>query len=252
MGWPGALWQENLQGLTGGFCVGTNSDGKEYACNILGECYIKIDSEWSKCGRGCAHSDKTLKPSNCEKSSGACNENYCQNGTTYGLLDGSGWGCMSQRNNGTYAYRPGGWDRHACYYKKEGETSFEKCGQECGSTHDCTECKQWFMAECAPMDACVLHERITNDCDCSKADGVESNGYCCPKGHVYHAGQCSIITVPEDKCYYGSHLIDETNDYKAPENGVACQCVTAGHCMGKNEYGVPFCATEFCSENSAG
>ena len=234
------IWDSTLKR-----CVGTHTDGKEYSCNLGGECFIGTGDR--RCGYGC---DRNLSPSDCQ--GGLCHTapagtEYVYNSAT--ML----YGNLRRIDNGYLLYDYGDWgyDYDCLYVKNKTSDDIVNTRKICGTrcNENCTECKDVEMKECDFNKQCLRGELISNrNCTCQSDEWINSNGYCCPKGHVYHAGKCSIITVPEGKCYYGSHQIDETNDYKAPENGVECQCVAAGHCMGKNDYGTISCGPEFCKK----
>lgn len=237
-------WDNNLKR-----CVGNGDDGNQYSCDISGNCYIGKTSD--RCAEGCTG----INPNECYN--GLCS-NTPPDGTSFTRNTHTGLGgYLKQIPTGYLFFEVGTWGSlKGCKYAKtlnqNGTITTNKlCGSDCKS--DCSSCKNVQMPECAGNEnVCVLNAKMENNCKCQENSGFEVEGYCCAKGHLYHDGSCIIVQKEEGKCFWGSHIIAETDEFKAPEGSIDCKCLMSDHCMGKNAYGVPSCAPEFCSENSAG
>ena len=160
---------------------------QSFSCKLDANCYYGLTDQ--KCGGHCSK----LSPSSCIV--GLCDLTTCSElDMTYEysstLPSTSLYGCSKTDENGNKLF---------CV-KDDSSQNGAKCfynGELCGSNgcnYDGTECPRYYMDECAPKGICVYNQEITADCTC---DGVVSNGYCCPSGHTYLNGGCTLVTCPE-------------------------------------------------------
>ena len=155
-------------------------------------CYMKKDN--TRC-----LATSSFYPSHIEAGHCLASTSSCPSGMKFGYVKDWYWGCVGESEekkgygcfyNKTYAsYSP---NDAICYYINEGVTS--ACGEACA--YDGTGCKKVYMDKCALAGHCIQNgQEITytgNSPSCI-CDGVETNGHCCPAGHVYVNGGCAII-----------------------------------------------------------
>ena len=140
-----------------------------------------------RCASGCGNS-----ATNCR--SGNCYDPGCSAvGMKYGYIAAQDyWGCIDPNlgENGM-----------ACLYRSDyapAECNYNKtiCGRQCN--YDGTECGSVYMKECMTGGECLQDGTIINNCTCSgQITTINSISYCCPEGHTFINGGCTLIDCPD-------------------------------------------------------
>ena len=119
---------------------------------------------------------------------GNCNPFSCPEGFEYGYVERQYYGCIKQ-NMGCFhdsLHQPA-----TCYYN-----GFE-CGRGCH--YDGTDCGYVFLPQCTLLGHCPqTGYDMTDGCTCDgSVTTIGSKSYCCPSGHTYLNGGCTLVTCPE-------------------------------------------------------
>ena len=147
--------------------------------------------EGSSCGRLCNETTFGV----C--TIGDCYTKSCSNGFIYAyVMPQDGWGCVkgslaciAQRTHPGYSDE----QQYACYYNDQ------LCGTLCTSSGNCLSP---LLPECN-NGKCILGRSIPMDsqgkptCDTSVCKSAIEQGWCCPEGHTYANGGCTLIDCPD-------------------------------------------------------
>ena len=199
---------------------GNRCDGDDFYCKESTNdhylyCYKKSDN--SRC---------TLVPFHNYKSPvyGSFSDPGCPVGTTYGRVSGSGyWGCVG--NTGSIyegmACSFNTWYQTAeCYYEKK------LCGRGCN--YAAQGCTHVYLPQCANAGECPQtgYNMTGNDCSCTgQITTVGEKDFCCPKGHIYLGGMCSLSACADDKYVTTGGICvtaEECNGYSMFLSGKMC------------------------------
>ena len=137
---------------------------------------------------------------------GSCENPGCPNDMTFGYVAAQDvWGCIKKEvaDNGV---NPGimscinqtDYSPAACYFNGE------KCGYYCD--YDGRNCKSVFLPQCAKEGYCPqTGYDMSEGCTC-EGTVTSSNGkqYCCPSGHSYLNGGCTLTKCPDSEPYYSN------------------------------------------------
>ena len=161
-------------------------------------CYMKSD-------------DTPCMRLNYEKSitAGTCTDPGCPEGMVFAPVSNVSRGCVDEKLglNGLACYYNSNYPPNICYYD----------GQMCGSYCDYSgqNCKQVYLPQCAKDGYCPQTGfDMSEGCECEGAVTV-SNGknYCCPAGHSYINGGCTMINCGDKYVGEGGICVDSCPEY---------------------------------------
>ena len=77
-----------------------------------------------------------------------------------------------------------------CFYNGQ------NCGRRCN--YNGTDCGEVFLKECSTQNACLQNGSVIENCICTgQTTTINNISYCCPSGHTYLNGGCTLVTCPE-------------------------------------------------------
>ena len=124
-----------------------------------------------------------------QSASGNCVDPGCPEGMIYGQVNSAYWGCVDETagNKGMACHYNGSYKPAECRYNQQ------ICGRRCN--YNGTNCGEVYLPQCAlaghcPQTGYDMSDGCTCDGDVTSADGTD---YCCPAGHAYINGACSLL-----------------------------------------------------------
>ena len=152
-------------------------------------------------------------------SSGSCEDPGCSEGFEFGqVIGGHYYGCLNESTNVSCYYNVS-YSPAICYYGSV------LCGQRC--QYDGTECGSVYLPQCSKSGYCPqTGYDMSGGCTCDGSiTTLNGTTYCCPSGHTYTNGGCTLVTCPEGQ------IADENGICKeACENNteITSTCVCSG------------------------
>ena len=151
-------------------------------------------------------------------SGGTCEDPGCPEGFEFGqVAGGQYYGCVNKNTNISCFYNLSS-QPTSCFY------GTALCGQRC--QYDGTGCGSVYLPQCSKSGYCPqTGYDMSGGCTC-EGSVTTRNGvsYCCPDGHTYTNGGCTLIDCPDGQ------VVDENGICRTAcdNNGEVSACVCGG------------------------